>query len=135
MRIQGIIGTVILAAGGMCPLIRVPIIGNWNYFQIDPWLGVIYYVFVLLGIAGAFTNRTGLMRFSGWAAIAWVVLTLSAVWFKTHDFFHFIHFKKLINLASGMVKYKWGWFVILVGAVVMVTVKRVKLSLSLNATD
>jgi len=135
MRIQGIIGTVILAAGGMCPLIRVPIIGNWNYFQIDPWLGSIYYFFVLLGFAGALTNRTGLIRFSGWAAIVWVILTLSAVWFKTHDFFHFIHFKKLINLASGMVKYKWGWFVILVGAVVMVTVKRVKLSLSLNATD
>lgn len=135
MKVQGIIGTVILAAGGMCPLIRVPIIGNWNYFQIDPALGVTYYVIVALGLVGAVLGKPGLMRFSGWGAILCVILTLSAVWFKSHDFFHFIHFKKLINLASGMVKYKWGWFVILLGAIVMVTVRTVKLSLSPNATD
>lgn len=124
MKTQGVIGAVILAVGGMCPLIHVPIIGNWNYFGIDPALGTIFYLIVLLALFGSFLNKNGLIRFTGWAAIIWVILTLCAVWFKSHDYFSFIHFKKLINLASGMVKYKWGWLVIIVGAMFLITVRR-----------
>ena len=124
MRTQGITGAVLLAAGGLCPLVHVPIIGNWNYFGVDPALGTIFYFIVVIALAGALLNKTGLMRFAGWAAILMVVLTLAAVWFKSHDYFSFIHFKKLINLASGMVKYKWGWFVILAGALALMTVRK-----------
>ncbi|MBB6497959.1 hypothetical protein [Pedobacter cryoconitis] len=124
MKIQGVIGALLMAVGGMCPLVHVPIIGNWNYFGIDQSLGVIFYVIIVLAFAGAFLNKIGLIRFSGWAAIAMVILTLAAVWFKSHDYFSFIHFKKLINLASGMVKYKWGWFVILAGVLPLITVRR-----------
>lgn len=124
MKPQGIIGTIILAVGGMCPLIHVPIIGNWNYFGIDPFLGAVFYLIVLLALAGSLLGKTGLIRFSGWAAISWVILTLGAVWFKSHDYFSFIHFRKLINLASGMVKYKWGWFVIIIGAMFLMTVRK-----------
>lgn len=124
MKPQGVIGAVILAVGGMCPLVHVPILGNWNYFGIDPVLGTIFYLIVVLALAGAFLNKAGLMKFTGWAAIVWVILTLCAVWFKSHDYFSFMHFKKLIGLASGMVKYKWGWFVIIAGALTLVTVRK-----------
>lgn len=124
MKPQGVIGAIILAVGGMCPLVHVPILGNWNYFGIDPALGTIFYVIVVLALAGAFLNKAGLMKFTGWAAIVWVILTLCAVWFKSHDYFSFMHFKKLIGLASGMVKYKWGWFVIIAGALTLVTVRK-----------
>lgn len=124
MKAQGVIGAVIMAAGGMCPLVHVPVIGNWNYFGIDQSLGIIFYVIVILGLAGGLLNKTGLMRFSGWAAIFLVILTIAAVWFKSHDSFSFIHFKKLINLAAGMVKYKWGWFVILLGVLPLITVRK-----------
>ncbi|WP_442588519.1 hypothetical protein ACSBL2_20985 [Pedobacter sp. AW31-3R] len=126
MKIQGVTGGIVMAAGGMCPLVHVPIIGNWNYFGIDPYLGGIFYAFVVLALLGAFTGKTGLMRFTGWASVVLVILTLLAVWFKTQDAFGFFHFKKLINLASGMVKFKWGWFVILAGALLMITIKRDK---------
>jgi hypothetical protein len=124
MKVQGVIGAVMMAAGGMCPLVKVTFIGNWNYFQIDPVLGIIFYAIVVPGLAGAYLNKTGLMRFSGWAALLWIILTLAAVWFKSHDFFSFIHFKKLISLASGMVRYRWGWLVILAGALALMTVKK-----------
>jgi len=124
MRTQGIIGVVFMAAGGLCPLVHVPIMGNWNYFGIDPAFGTVFYLIAVLGLLGSVLNKTSLMRFSGWAAIVLVILTLAAVWFKSHDYFSFIHFKKLINLASGMVKYKWGWFVILIGALSLMTVKK-----------
>lgn len=124
MKAQGVIGAVIMAIGGMCPLVHVPIIGNWNYFGIDQYLGTIFYVVVVLGLAGGLLNKAGLMRFAGWAGIFLVILTLAAVWFKSHDAFGFIHFKKLINLAAGMVKYKWGWLVILAGVLPLITVRK-----------
>lgn len=124
MKVQGVIGAVMLAVGGMCPLIHVPIIGNWNYFGIDPYLGSVFYLIVLLALLGSFLGRNAVIRFTGWFAIIWVILSLSAVWFKSHDYFSFIHFKSLISVASGVVKYKWGWLVIVAGAVALITVRK-----------
>ena len=124
MKVQGLTGTVMLAVGGMCPLVHVPIMGNWNYFGIDPLLGIIFYGIVVLSLIASLSGKTGLIRFCGWAAVLWVILTLAAVWFKSHDYFSFIHFKKLINLASGMVKYKWGWFVIITGALLLMITRK-----------
>ena len=124
MKAQGVIGAIIMAVGGMCPLVHVPIIGNWNYFGIDPYLGTMFYVVTVLALAGGLLDKTGLIRFTGWAALILVILTIGAVWFKSHDAFGFIHFKKLINLAAGMVKFKWGWLVILVGVLPLITVRK-----------
>ena len=123
MKNQGIVGAVIMAVGGFCPLVHLPIIGNWNYFDIDPTLGTMFYVLVVLALAGSFMGKSGLIRFSGWAALVLVLVTLAGVYFKSHDYFSFVHFKKLVNLAAGVVKYKWGWFVILLGALVLITVR------------
>ena len=128
MQNQGIIGALVMAIGGFCPLIHVPIVGNWNYFDIDQRLAIAFYVLVVLGLIASFIQKAGLVKFVGWACIALVALTLVGVYFKSHDYFSFIHFKKLISLAAGVVKYKWGWFVILAGALALVTVKRPTLS-------
>jgi len=126
MRNQALIGAAVMAAGGMCPLLRVPILGNWNYIQLDLTMGIAFYVIVAIGLTGAFTQRAGLIKFAGWAGIALVLLTLAGVYFKVQSSFGFLHFKKLVSLASGMVKYKWGWFVILAGALILITVRRAK---------
>jgi len=124
MKNQGIIGSVIMGVGGLCPLVHLPIIGNWNYFDIDTRLAVAFYVLVLLGLIGSFLGKTTLIRFTGWAALVLIGITLAGVYFKSHDYFSFIHFKKLVNFAAGIVKYKWGWFVILAGSLLLVTVRR-----------
>jgi hypothetical protein len=126
MRNQALIGAAVMAAGGMCPLLRVPILGNWNYIQLDLTMGIAFYVVVAIGLIGAFTQREGLIKFAGWAGIALVLLTLAGVYFKVQSSFGFLHFKKLVSLASGMVKYKWGWFVILAGTLILITVRRAK---------
>jgi hypothetical protein len=134
MKNQGIIGAVLLAAGGFCPLLRLPIIGNWNYFDIDPVLATIFYLLVVLALIGSFLGKGGLIRFSGWAALALVLVTLAGVYLKSHDYFSFIHFKKLVHFAAGIVKYKWGWFVILAGALVLITVRGKKVMLGTTST-
>lgn len=135
MKISGIIAAVIMAAGGMCPLVHVTFIGNWNYFQIDPVLGTVFYLIVALALMAAWLNKVGMMRFAGWAALLWVILSLAAVWFKSHDAFSFIHFKKLINLAAGMVKYRWGWLVIVAGTLPLLTSRSTQLSSDYNKTN
>lgn len=126
MRTQGIIGAVTMAVGGLCPLVRVPIMGNWNYFDLDQTLAITFYVLVVVGLIGAFTAKSGLIKFAGWAGIVLVAITLAGVYFKAHDSFGFLHFKKVVNLAAGLVKYKWGWYVIVAGAFIMITVRKPK---------
>jgi hypothetical protein len=124
MKIQGIIGGALMAAGGMCPLLHLPIIGNWNYFDIDVTLATVFYLVVVVALIASFLSKTKLIRLCGWIGIALVFISLAGVYFKSHDYFSFIHFKKAINFAAGVVKYKWGWFVILAGALILVTVKK-----------
>ena len=124
MRTQGIIGAALMAVGGMSPLIHVPIVGNWNYFDLDMRLAIAFYVLVVVGLIGAFTRKVGVIRFAGFGAVVLVLITLLGVYLKSHDSFSFLHFKKLVNLAAGLVKYKWGWYVIVAGAFVMFTVRK-----------
>lgn len=126
MRNQGIVGSLMMAAGGFCPLLHVPVLGNWNYFDVDPRLATVFYVLVVLGLAGAFMQKTGLVKFAGWAAVVLVLITLAGIYFKVHDSFSFVHFKKAINLAASLVKYKWGWLVILAGSLLLITVRKPK---------
>jgi hypothetical protein len=124
MKIQGIIGAALMAAGGMCPLLHLPVIGNWNYFDVDVTLATVFYLVVVVAFVASFLNKTKLVKVCGWIGIALVFITLAGVYFKSHDYFSFIHFKKAINIAAGIVKYKWGWFVILAGALILVTIKK-----------
>jgi len=126
MRTQGIVGAALMAIGGMCPLVRVPILGNWNYFDLDQTLAITFYVLVVVGLIGAFTAKAGLVKFAGWAGIVLVAITLAGVYFKAHDSFGFLHFKKAVNFAAGLVKYKWGWWVILAGTFIMITARKPK---------
>lgn len=126
MRTQGIVGAVLMAIGGMCPLVRVPIMGNWNYFDLDRTLAITFYVLVIVGLIGAFGEKTKLIKFAGWAGIVLVAITLAGVYFKAHDSFGFLHFKKAVNFAAGLVKYKWGWYVIAAGTFLMITVRKPK---------
>jgi hypothetical protein len=126
MKNQGIVGAVVMGVGGLCPLVHLPLIGNWNYFDIDPTLGTIFYVLVVLGLIASIMGKVGLIRLCGWAALALVLVTLAGVYLKSHDYFSFVHFKNLVKLAAGIVKYKWGWLVILAGSVLLITVRGVR---------
>lgn len=126
MKTQGIIGSALMAIGGMSPLMHLPVAGNWNYFDIDMRLAIVFYLFVVAGFIGAFAKKAGLMRFAGLAGIILVLITLAGIYFKAHDTFSFLHFRKLVNFAAGMVKYKWGWYLIMAGAFALATVRKRK---------
>ena len=117
----GLFGALLVIAGAMSPMLRVPVVGNWNYWDIDPVLASIVLVLSASGFLGAILRKPGLVRFSGWGVAVVVLFTLVAVYFKVNDYFSFIPFKKLARLASNLIHYKWmGWVTLFCGAVVMV---------------
>lgn len=117
----GLFGAVLVMAGGMSPMLRIPIIGNWNYWDIDTVLATIVFVFAGAGLLASIIKKPGLLRFSGWAVLVVVVFTLIAVYFKVNDYFTFIPFKKLAAAATRIVHYKWlGWIMIITGSLLMI---------------
>ena len=117
----GLLGAILVIAGGMSPMLRIPVIGNWNYFDVDTVLASIVFVLAAAGLLGAIMKKAGLVKFAGWGVLVVVLFTLIAVYFKVNDYFSFIPFKKLASLAANMVHYKWiGWLMLFCGAFLMI---------------
>ena len=114
-------GALLVVAGGMSPMLRIPVIGNWNYWDLDAVLASTVFVLAGAGLLGAVLRKNGLIKFSGWGVLIVLLFTLIAVYFKVNDYFSFIPFKKLAHVATNMVHYKWtGWIIIFCGALLMV---------------
>lgn len=129
----GVLGSLLIVAGWMSPMLKLPLIKYWNYWDLDTSLASVVMVLAILGLIASVVNKTGLLRFSGWATLAVVLLTLVGVYFKIHDSFSFIPFKKLANVAMGLVKYRWtGWILLFVGSFLMILGGRKSKVKSLN---
>lgn len=126
----GLTGALLVIAGGMSPMLRIPVIGNWNYWDIDIVLASIVYALAAAGLLASLLRKTGVVKFAGWGILIVVLFTLVAVYLKVNDYFNFIPIKKLARIASNIVQYKWiGWIIIFSGAVIMlVSSKRRKAS-------
>ena len=121
----GMFGSVMVIAGIFSPMLHIPIIGNWNYWDIEPVLAAIVLVMAVLGLAGSAFGKPALVRFGGWGALIVILFTLLAVYFKVNDYFSIIPFKKLAAAAAGIVRYRWlGWTVLLLGAILMILAGR-----------
>ena len=123
----GLLGALLVIAGGMSPMLRIPVIGNWNYWDVDVVLASIVYSLASAVLLGAILRKPSILKFSGWGVLIVVVFTLIAVFFKVNDYFSFIPFKKLARVASNMVHYKWlGWIMLFSGAVIMIISSGIK---------
>lgn len=121
----GLFGSLLVIAGGMSPMIHIPIIGNWNYWDLHTGLASVVYVVAALGLLASVSGRNGLLKFAGWTELFLIALTLIAVYFKVNDSFSFIPFRKLAKFATGIVHYRWiGWAVLTIGAVIMIIASR-----------
>lgn len=124
-KYAGLIGGVLVIAGGLSPMLHIPIIGNWNFLDIDTVLSSVVFIMAALGLLGAALNRPGLQRFAGWAVLAVVIFAFVAVYFKVNNYFSFIPLKKLAAAASGLIHYRWlGWILMLAGALTLILTSR-----------
>ncbi len=114
---MGIAGALLVIAGGMSPMLHIPVIGNWNYWDLDTVLASIVYALAALALIASASNKRGLLRFCGWGLILMLIFTFGAVYFKVNNYFSFIPMKKLAASASRMIDYRWtGWALIALGS-------------------
>lgn len=117
----GLFGVLLVAAGGISPMLHLPIVGNWNYWDMDTTLAAIVYFFVIAGLIASIVGQHGLLRFSGVMILLILALTLVGTYFKIQDYFSFIPMKKLASKLSGIVHYRWtGWAMIFAGSLIMI---------------
>jgi spore maturation protein SpmB len=117
----GLLGSLMIIAGALSPMLHLPIIGNWNYYDIDVALASIVMTLAALGVIASLINKPGLLKFCGWASLIVILFTLAAVYFKVNDYFSFIPLKKLASAASRIVHYRWiGWIILLAGSILVV---------------
>jgi len=57
-----LLGVLLVIVGGMCPMLKVPIMGNWNYWDIDTVLATIVYTLSAIALLAAVTRKQGVLR-------------------------------------------------------------------------
>lgn len=124
MKISQIISLFLIVAGSFLPLVHIPIIGNWNYYKIDPNLAYIVWGLCTLAFLGIFLNKLKLVRISAFILILLFTFTIVAVKFKSLDYFSFLPFKSWQESFAGIVKLSWGWFLEFSGAILLLFIKK-----------
>ncbi|WPU96561.1 hypothetical protein SNE25_13635 [Mucilaginibacter sabulilitoris] len=119
MRISSIlsfVGFVLLFAGTYCPLLRPFHIVSWNVYQLNQPYGLVMLLAAIIGIAASFLNQPKIIRATAWVSAALVIMLFIAALLKIHFAFSFIPFHKFEAFLAKQIKFKWGWYVLLAGA-------------------
>ncbi len=126
-----LIGLVLVVIGSFLPLVHVPIIGNWNYWQIDHYLAIICWILSALALFGMMNGYQKLVRINVVLLIILFAFTIFATKYQAFSYFSFLPFKSWTETLASTVKLKWGWIVEFAGAfILMFGSKRVKNNLN-----
>ncbi len=121
-KINAYIGLLLsLIAILITPMIKVPLKGNWNLYQTDARL--FFISLALLGILGLslFVRQLGAFKKAAWVFFIWNLIMGAAVYFKSTNYFGSKFFDKIV---AKTINYQWGWIVLLVGALLLLTCVR-----------
>ncbi|MEO8795287.1 MAG: hypothetical protein ABI390_07445 [Daejeonella sp.] len=120
-KYAGVFAALLVIAGGLSPMLHLPIIGNWNYFDIDLVLASLVFSMAGLALIASGIGKAQLLKICGYAILALILFTLVAVFFKVNNYFSFLPFKKLAAAASRTIHYRWtGWVLMFMGALIMI---------------
>lgn len=110
------LGFVTLMAGLWCPLIHVPLAGNFSAFRLNQPYGLVLLLMTVIGIIGNVFNRYKVVQFAAMATLVLVVVFYIAVFMRVKTAFSFIPFISLAQtLTHALIKFKWGWWVLVTG--------------------
>lgn len=120
-----LLGVLLVIVGGMCPMLKVPIFGNFNYWDIDTVLATIVYTLCAIALLAGVTRKQGLLHLCGWLLLLMLIFTLTAVYFKVKDYFSFLILKNFAATAARMIKFQWlGWGLMFAGAFIIILFSR-----------
>lgn len=118
-KINAYIGLILaVIAITICPMIKVPFKGNWNLYQTDSRLLFISLAIIAITSLCLFVRQLRAFRTLTFVLFAWSLLMAAAVYFKSNHYFNSKFFDKII---AKTISYQWGWIVLLVAGLLLLT--------------
>jgi len=102
----------------IAPIIKVPFKGNWNLYQTDSRLFFITVALIGLTSLCLFVRQLKAFRLLSFVLFVWALLMAAAVYFKSNHYFNSKFFDKVL---AKTIHYQWGWIVLLVAVILLVT--------------
>lgn len=112
-----IAGFILLIAGIFSPLISPLGLVKWNLFDLNKTFGIILLAIAITGLAAAIIKNIALVKFAAWFTLGLVLLVFIAAIMKVNTTFSFIPFPKLSHTLSGLIHYRWGWYLLFAGPI------------------
>ncbi len=107
---------VVFFSAIFCPFLKVPLQVNWNLYQVDTALFMITNGLLGLSVLLFFMRKLSAFRISALVLIAWIVIAFILVFFQINNY---LGFKLIDGLLSKTLNIKWGWAVLLFGALLI----------------
>lgn len=107
----------------MAPMLKVPVKGNWNLYQTDSRLFFISLAIVAFTAFCVLLKQIRAFRFFTFVLLIWSLVMAAAVWFNANNYLsEKVVFHKMLNkVLSKTIAYQWGWIVLLVAVLLLVT--------------
>lgn len=118
-RFVSIAGFIVLIVGVFCPLISPLGLIKWNLFDLNKVFGIVTLVIAITGLASALIEKPQLVVITGWITLGLAILIFISAILKVNTSFSFIPFPKIAHYFSSQIHYKWGWFLLLFGPVLV----------------
>jgi hypothetical protein len=122
MRLSSFIsfaGFVMLIAATYCPLFHPPLM-TWNMYKAELPYGIVVLLVAIVGIIGVVFMQPKLVRLTAWMSLGLVILFYFLSLLKIHFQFNFIPFHSIEKAAEKWVKFKWGWWLLVLGPVLAI---------------
>ncbi|MGI4020375.1 MAG: hypothetical protein ACRYFA_02615 [Janthinobacterium lividum] len=110
-------GFVMLIVGIFSPLISPLGLVKWNLFDLNQAFAIVVLVVAIVGLVGIVIQNKQLSKFAALISLALTILVFVAAVMKVKTSFSFIPFPKISQTLSGLIHYRWGWFVLFAGPV------------------
>ena len=132
-QLLGIIGSALLFIGVFMPIMKLPIIGDMNYFQNGKGDGVFILVFAVGSFAIVMVRQYSSLWFTSIASAA----VLAFTFFNFHSKMNQVKtqmdmdlsgnpFRGLADMAVQSIQIQYGWAVLIVGVVLLMITAAMK---------
>jgi hypothetical protein len=131
--IFGIIGSILLFVGVFTPIVSIPIVGSINYFNNGKGDGVIILVLSLVSFILVLSRVYKGLLFTGLGSLAVLIFTFINFYNKMNEVTAQMEteladnpFKGLADTAINSVQLQWGWAILVVGSILIITSSAIK---------
>ena len=132
-QILGFIGSVILFIGVFTPIVSAPIIGNINYFQNGQGDGIFLIILAGISFILSITKKYKGLWFTGIISLLMLISVLVSFQTRIAEMKSQINselagnpFKFLGDIAVQSVQIQWGWALLFIGSILIITAAAIK---------